>query len=276
MRLHQPVALVFTGRKGQALDTVGELMWQEPITVRMDRRIGQVLELMSEQHVHHVPVVDEVGRYIGLASEADLRRYGRRGIDGFLLDQVIARCRPARPEDDPIRTFAIQLAERRGATVVVDQDDRPVGLLGEREVLILARNLLPKELFVSDLTRPRSFPVVPPDSPASEALKRLSLGASHVVVADHDGVYGGLDYRRLAGQDDVTVGKLVGRLRRTVRPDTNAVAAVNILSVVDNRCLPVVDGSGNLLSLLTCTDVLRTLTRHLLATSTRPPPPRRR
>lgn len=54
--------------------TVGELMSIEPITVAADEAVAAAERLMSERGVTGLPVVDRVGRLVGVLSQTDIVR----------------------------------------------------------------------------------------------------------------------------------------------------------------------------------------------------------
>lgn len=53
---------------------VRDLMTPDVHVVRPDDAIARVLDLMSERHIRHVPVVDQDGAVVGLVSERDVLR----------------------------------------------------------------------------------------------------------------------------------------------------------------------------------------------------------
>jgi len=65
--------------------TVGELMSIEPITIAADRPIVEVEQLMTERGVSGLPVVDRLGRLMGVISQTDLVRAhaSGRAIESF-------------------------------------------------------------------------------------------------------------------------------------------------------------------------------------------------
>ena len=54
--------------------TVGELMSIEPITIGVDRPVAEAEQVMSSRDVSGLPVVDRLGRLVGVISQTDLVR----------------------------------------------------------------------------------------------------------------------------------------------------------------------------------------------------------
>ena len=65
--------LTFAARRTQELDTVsvGEVMTRAVITGSADDRVNNVMNLMTENRVRHLPVL-EAGRLVGIVSIGDL------------------------------------------------------------------------------------------------------------------------------------------------------------------------------------------------------------
>lgn len=52
--------------------SVNEVMSHNPITVDSTTTVDHVLDLMQKHLIHHIPVVDDDGRLLGIISNADL------------------------------------------------------------------------------------------------------------------------------------------------------------------------------------------------------------
>lgn len=53
-------------------EVVGQIMASPVVTVRMDMHIGELVPLLSDKGMHHIPVVDERGRLVGMVTQSDL------------------------------------------------------------------------------------------------------------------------------------------------------------------------------------------------------------
>jgi CBS domain-containing protein len=60
---------------GRSADTtpVQEIMTAEPITLHPDQTVQEAIQMMGEQHIGHLPVVED-GQVVGLISAGDLLR----------------------------------------------------------------------------------------------------------------------------------------------------------------------------------------------------------
>jgi len=61
----------FGARNGKP-ETVDEIMHSRVKTVRMDEPIVELVPVMSNQGLHHIPVVDDDGVFVGVVSQSDL------------------------------------------------------------------------------------------------------------------------------------------------------------------------------------------------------------
>ncbi|MCT7977363.1 CBS domain-containing protein [Laspinema olomoucense] len=54
--------------------TVGEVMTKNPQTIRPEKSLREAAELMHEKGVHRLPVIDSVGKPIGILTRGDIVR----------------------------------------------------------------------------------------------------------------------------------------------------------------------------------------------------------
>jgi len=127
---------------------VRDLMKRDPITIVGDDALLNGARLMIGAGVRHLPVVDQTGRIVGVLSDRDVRAAigdPRRALHD---PEVRARVRDLRVwsammtpaitvrEDTSIAEAVRHLVDRRiGALAVVDDADRPVGLLSYVDIL---------------------------------------------------------------------------------------------------------------------------------------------
>lgn len=134
-------------------------MTEEVSTVHEDAPLDEVIALMTELEVRHVPVVADDGRLVGVLSDRDMRMVDgliAQDIDGdgsvqpggagvlatpasSLLSGEPITCRVDTPIDEVIDLL---LAKRIGAVVVVDAGDRVAGIVSSMDVLAAARGKL--------------------------------------------------------------------------------------------------------------------------------------
>ena len=54
--------------------TVGEVMNQNPITTTADKPLKEAAKAMSDRNVHLLPVLDGVGKVVGILTRGDIIR----------------------------------------------------------------------------------------------------------------------------------------------------------------------------------------------------------
>ena len=125
---------------------VGALMTPTPTVVAPDGTLGDVVALMLQEGVRHLPVVADDGKLLGMISERDVRtRIGTelRNFDQAAPERLdehamsLMSVDPLAVEVDRPLTDAIDVMaiERYGAVPVVTDDDRVVGILSYVDVL---------------------------------------------------------------------------------------------------------------------------------------------
>jgi len=149
----------------RTIDTVGEIMQRNVVSVRPDTDVETLLRLMREHELQGVPVVDEDGRVVGIVTEADLvlrdedadlhlphhidlwggviflepmKHYEerlRRAFAATVGDMMTPDPVTVSPED-PIRRAGHLIAERKHNRLpVVDADGKLVGIVTRVDVL---------------------------------------------------------------------------------------------------------------------------------------------
>lgn len=126
---------------------VADLMTPEPKTVDVTDPIAIATELMEDFHIRHLPVLRD-GELVGVISDRDLRSHempNQLAMDHLgesldLLDTPISRVMSLNPKtvgpDDPIGAAIDTMLEFRiGSLLVVDGDDKLVGILSHIDVL---------------------------------------------------------------------------------------------------------------------------------------------
>lgn len=115
------------------------IMTADPETVLEEASLFEAAAKMAELGVRHLPVVDSLGKLVGMLSDRDLRSAigdpvialrGRHDDSESCVGDVMAQ--------DPVRaalhTSVAEIAEmlvdeRIGAVPIVDEGDRPVGIV---------------------------------------------------------------------------------------------------------------------------------------------------
>lgn len=83
--------------------TVADVMTRDPITVRPETSITEVIQAIAERKISGLPVVDETGKLVGVISETDLM-WQETGVTPpayiMILDSVIYLENPTRYQKD--------------------------------------------------------------------------------------------------------------------------------------------------------------------------------
>ncbi|MFD8971368.1 MULTISPECIES: CBS domain-containing protein [Streptomyces] len=136
--------------------TIGRLMTREVVSVRGDTSFKEIVRTLSQNHVTAVPVVDGGGRVVGVVSEGDLLRktadqaaapdggpavpdlevWERAKAEGTRAEELMsapAVC--ARPDWSVAEAARLMEVQRVKRLVVVDGDDRLLGIVSRRDLL---------------------------------------------------------------------------------------------------------------------------------------------
>jgi len=127
--------------------TVGRVMAKDPVTIGPDASLQEASALMRKGRIHHLPVVGEGGRLVGIITDRDLTH---AAVLPALADQMpwdarrlkAPRVRDAmtwavvttRP-DATLVEAGLVMVERHIGSLPVVEGDRLVGILTERDVL---------------------------------------------------------------------------------------------------------------------------------------------
>ncbi len=133
---------VIAPRRGTARD----VMTPDPDAVAPENSLLEAASRMVEGTIRHLPVVDSDGRLVGMLSDRDVRsaigdpilalRERTDEEDGITVAEVMSE-EPVRVTlDATIETLVDVLSDERiGAIAVVDEGDRPVGIVSYLDLL---------------------------------------------------------------------------------------------------------------------------------------------
>ena len=123
----------------KAAPTARLVMTPDPETVLEEASLFEAAALMAELGVRHLPVVDELGKLIGMLSDRDIRSAigdpvealrGRHEDSESRASDVMSPDPLRASLDTPVSEIAEMLVDERiGAVPVVDEGDRPVGII---------------------------------------------------------------------------------------------------------------------------------------------------
>jgi len=128
--------------------TVAEVMTSDLLTVAADDTVLMAWELMRRGDYHHLPVVTDDGRLLGLVSaETAAARWRTDGPDAnrHPVADLLGRWRATvQPEDSVQMAARVMLRERTDAVAVTTPDDRLVGMLTARDLLAALAGVGPR------------------------------------------------------------------------------------------------------------------------------------
>jgi len=122
--------------------TVGELMSIEPITIGSDEPAASAEQLMTERRISGLPVVDRVGRLVGVISQTDLIRAHASGQTleawpGLTVRHLMTSPALTVRTDEPLLVAARRMeANRIHRLVVIAPDgEHPVGVISTLDLV---------------------------------------------------------------------------------------------------------------------------------------------
>lgn len=126
--------------------TARDLMTPDPLTIRADDKLLDAVGRMSHAGVRHLPVVDGDGRVVSMLSDRDVRtavgdlageRRPSRTAEAMRVRHVVSATAYTVGENEPFEDMLKLFCDARfGALLVVDDDQRPVGIVSYIDVLL--------------------------------------------------------------------------------------------------------------------------------------------
>ncbi|GAX36094.1 signal transduction protein [Nodularia sp. NIES-3585] len=113
----------------QMSKTVTDVMSRDPIVVRTETPLKEAIQILAEKRISGIPVVDDVGKLVGIISETDLM-WQETGVTPpayiMFLDSVIYLQNPA--------TYERELHKALGQTVGEVMSKNPITISPEKTV----------------------------------------------------------------------------------------------------------------------------------------------
>jgi signal transduction histidine kinase len=201
-----------------------------PVITQVRDHITDLFDLLQpfRQHrIRHLPIVSLTGNPIGIVSQESLRQALRPGdllrlrrVDEVMTTSVIQ----AQPQDS-IQKVAFQMAHHKVSCLVVTEDDRPVGIITERDIVQF--QALQLDLEATQAKAVMSAPLYPitlQDSlwKANETMR--SLRVRRLVVVTPSGCLAGIITQTDIVQtlDPVEMFAVVEALQHTIEERTSA------------------------------------------------------
>ena len=127
------------------MPTAGDVMTENPITIRDTRTVGEASRILDQLAIRHLPVLDADGEVVGMLSDRDLRgalsaadedlapsgpHPNARVADVMTTDVIIAD-----PDDELIAIAQLMIDARVGAVPIVDRDSHLLGIVSYVDIL---------------------------------------------------------------------------------------------------------------------------------------------
>ncbi|WP_160009319.1 SIS domain-containing protein [Rhizobium sp. 18055] len=126
------------GKLGAALSHVADIMHtgERVPLVAKGTPLPEAISTLSRKHFGCVGILDEDGRLCGIVTEGDMARNLTRNLSELLVDDIMTAS-PKTVKANVLATAALALLNKHsiGALIVVDDDNRPVGLVHFHDLL---------------------------------------------------------------------------------------------------------------------------------------------
>lgn len=126
------------GKLGKALHTVADYLMSRdasPPVVSQDAGLRDVIQAIAEGRQGCVAVVDGNGRYIGIVTDGDLRRYMQDASDAGTAREMMTRGGKTFAKGDRIALVVDVMSKLRISNGFVLDDGKPVGIIHTKDLL---------------------------------------------------------------------------------------------------------------------------------------------
>jgi acetoin utilization protein AcuB len=135
--------------KYKKIPYVGSVMTPITYFVDTDSEVGEVKRLMSEHHIHHIPVQQE-GRVVGIVTERDLYHLNDRFLPNVEKARIRARDIMAEEPyvvafDTPLNEVALEMANRRIGSAIVLHREKLAGILSATDICRILAEIFESE-----------------------------------------------------------------------------------------------------------------------------------
>ncbi len=126
------------GKLGASLSHVADIMHtgERVPLVAKGTPLPEAISTLSRKHFGCVGILDDDGRLCGIITEGDLARNLARNLAELVVDDIMTRT-PKTVKPTVLATAALAMLNQNniGALIVVDEDNRPVGLVHFHDLL---------------------------------------------------------------------------------------------------------------------------------------------
>ncbi|GGM10513.1 CBS domain-containing protein [Deinococcus aerophilus] len=287
---------------------VKDAMHRRAVTIGIHETLPTAAVTMQELGVKRLPVVQD-GKVIGILTDGEVKRRLpslREGLSPWEFAAAAGRVhvreamrQPAHtvtPETPLDRAITTMLDRHVGGLPVVDEDGGLLGMLTLTDVLRAEVTAPRLRWGAAQQHMTREVITVNTDTPAGEAAAQLRSSRLRVLPVLENGILAGLlhevDVSAAAEREGAAHGNAVegdasllqGKVARDLmRPPSGHLReavpmrdALSQMLALDVHGLPVVDGEGHLLGVVTISDVLKTVLGQVRsgADAAEPPTPR--
>ncbi len=127
-----------SGKLGASLSHVADIMHtgdRVPL-VRRGTSVPEAISTLSRKHFGCVGIMEDDGRLCGIVTEGDLARNLTRNLSELLVDDIMTRT-PKTVKPNVMATAALAKLNQHsiGVLIVIDDDNRPIGLVHFHDLL---------------------------------------------------------------------------------------------------------------------------------------------
>ena len=133
-----------------------DIMIKKVIAIDVEEPFSRVEELLRENHIRHLPIINEAKKLVGIITIWDLYRistprkdeegnlvYDKETLDGYILKHVMTKDPFALgPEDTVAQALLTMVDKGYGSIVVVDKSKTLLGIITQIDILKIAANML--------------------------------------------------------------------------------------------------------------------------------------
>ncbi len=162
---------------------VGEHMTAPAVVVPVDATLDEIQKVLERRAISAVPVV-EGARVVGVVSSSDVvRALASHAERSLRADRLMSSCPLVASASEPVVEAARRLVAARVHRLVVVDGERPVGVLGARDMLVSLRSRKIEAAIGTIMTSP--VETVDIGDPIPVAAERLATTNVHgLVVVD--------------------------------------------------------------------------------------------
>ncbi len=120
--------------------SVAHVMTETVYTLTPDHSVADAWELMSDHHIHHLPIADEDGTLRGLISQHDLLKQGKSSSK--TLGEIMITHVQTIDKHEPVRSAAMIMHQKRLRCLPVVDKERLIGIVTDTDFVAVAIHLM--------------------------------------------------------------------------------------------------------------------------------------